>query len=185
MMTCWYFHLINCICRSYQIKVHHICCNHWHKSLTRKFLRFWRPSKTPWDRFFVCGWHPGSTNQKGWKWTMVPLSWTIWWKSGVADKASSILSRDSLGNFANVETWDYSDYRSVRVRILKVLTVWLSLDCGAGLTKEDILDSVNAHMFQDSNTRALRYSVTDSWPRKVLSLNVQVSSARCAKTCVP
>mmetsp|Transcript_96818 Transcript_96818/g.134360 ORF Transcript_96818/g.134360 Transcript_96818/m.134360 type:complete len:204 (-) Transcript_96818:115-726(-) len=30
-----------------------------------------------------------------------------------------------------------------------------------GLTKEDILDSVNAHMFQDSNTRALRYSVTE------------------------
>ena len=33
----------------------------------------------------------------------------------------------------------------------------------AGLTKDDILDSVNAHMFQDTSTRALRYSVTDSW----------------------
>eukprot|EP00438_Fugacium_kawagutii_P015100 Skav214591 [mRNA] locus=scaffold57:446855:451210:+ [translate_table: standard] len=30
-----------------------------------------------------------------------------------------------------------------------------------GLTKEDILDSVNAHMFQDSSTRSLRYSVTE------------------------
>eukprot|EP00490_Sorites_sp_Unknown_P014447 CAMPEP_0114637608 /NCGR_PEP_ID=MMETSP0191-20121206/186_1 /TAXON_ID=126664 /ORGANISM="Sorites sp." /LENGTH=205 /DNA_ID=CAMNT_0001849337 /DNA_START=47 /DNA_END=661 /DNA_ORIENTATION=+ len=30
-----------------------------------------------------------------------------------------------------------------------------------GLTKEDILDSVNAHMFQDSSTRALRYSVIE------------------------
>ena len=151
--------------------------SHW-MSLTRKFLRFSRNSKT--QSF----WHPGSTNQKGWKWTMVPLSWTIWWKSGVADKAFN-LSRDSLGNFANVETWDYGNYRSVRVRILKVLTVWLYFDCGSGLTKEDILDSVNAHMFQDSNTRALRYSVTDSWPRKVIPLNAQDSSVRCAKPCVP
>lgn len=127
--------------------------------------------------------HPGSTNQKGWKWTMVPLSWTTWWKSGVADKAN--LSRDSLGNFANVETWDYANYRSVRVRILKVLTVWLYLYCGSGLTKEDILDSVNAHMFQDSNTRALRYSVTDSWPRKVIPLTAPVSIVRCAKTWMP
>ena len=47
--------------------------SHW-MSLTRKFLRFSRNSKT--QSF----WHPGSTNQKGWKWTMVPLSWTIWWK---------------------------------------------------------------------------------------------------------
>lgn len=30
-----------------------------------------------------------------------------------------------------------------------------------GLTKDDILDSVNAHMFQDTSTRALRYSVTE------------------------
>ena len=151
--------------------------SHW-MSLTRKFLRFSRNSKT--QSF----WHPGSTNQKGWKWTMVPLSWTIWWKSGVADKAFN-LSRDSLGNFANVETWDYGNYRSVRVRILKVLTVWLYFDCGSGLTKEDILDSVNAHMFQDSNTRALRYSVTDSWPTKVIPLNAQDSSVRCVKPCVP
>ena len=31
-----------------------------------------------------------------------------------------------------------------------------------GLTKEDILEAVNAHMFQDSSTRSLRYTVTES-----------------------
>lgn len=30
-----------------------------------------------------------------------------------------------------------------------------------GLTKEDILDAVNTHMFQDSSTKALRYSVME------------------------
>ena len=121
----------------------------------------------------------GSINQMAWKWMMVPSNWRIWWKLGDTDKAvdhhcgplwtcvlPSGYVKIAIEN-GPVEIVDlpiknggsFHSYVTVDQRV-PFTTMY---DLSAGLTKDDILDSVNAHMFQDTSTRALRYSVTDSW----------------------